>query len=78
MQTIWHGQFDHRYNVDVYRKSGYEGTLKVSDTHKDNEILLEKDVTLAYGAQFGPDYGDVQLWCEIATNFVDRMNKKVK
>jgi hypothetical protein len=39
-------------------------------------MLLEQDVGLLYGAQFGPDVEDVEKWQGICVAVVDRDSKQ--
>lgn len=65
---VFLSKFDHRYDVKVLRKGSYEGILQVWDN---GTLLMEKDVTLSYGAVFGPDVADVAEWEKLVANFVD-------
>ena len=68
---IWQSTLDNRYTVKVVRKDEYAGLLTVSDG---TTLLLEKLVTLSYGARFGQDMLDIDDWCEIARRCVDVKN----
>jgi len=65
---LWRGTLDEIYVASVVRTGPYEGLLSIS---KDGEALGSCPVTLAYGASFGPDAGNVHDWQEWATAFVD-------
>jgi hypothetical protein len=61
MQKIWQAQLDNRYDCEVTRINEAHGHLTVTDT-TNQKVLLSNEVTLAYGAQFGPDVDDVADW----------------
>jgi hypothetical protein len=44
-------------------------TIKNQDT-----VLLEREVSLAYGAMFGPDVADVAQWQEMAIEAADNQS----
>lgn len=56
---IWKAILDNRFNCQVERVDDYTGRLTVEDG---GTILLDKPVSLAYGAKFGPDVMDVRAW----------------
>lgn len=70
MQKIWQAQLDDRYDCLVTRINEAHGLLTVTDT-TDKKILLSNEVTLSYGAQFGPDMDDVADWEERCIQAVD-------
>lgn len=70
MEKIWEAQLDNRYDCTVERLDAYQGLLKVQDT-QENRTLLEEHVSLAYGAQFGPDIDDVRTWEDKCVEIVD-------
>lgn len=67
-QVVWKSELDGRYDVRVLRKSDYTGDLVVSDGA---EELHREEVTLSYGAIFGPDVADVAAWCDKACWVID-------
>lgn len=68
--VIWHATLDQHYRIEVVRRTHYTGTLSVTD-QRNGTILSEQDVTLSYGAVFGPDVDDVYDWQERALRVVD-------
>ncbi|MDA2936013.1 hypothetical protein MYX06_02245 [Patescibacteria group bacterium AH-259-L05] len=68
---IWRAKFDDRYLAEVHRTGNYIGTLYVFDHNKNDKEIASWDVSLAYGAQFGPDAADVYEWQEEVTDFID-------
>ena len=67
---IWENTLDERYMCSVTRNSQYSGQLKIFDT-KLNKVLCDEEVRLSYGAAFGPDVADVNLWEERIIEIVD-------
>ena len=61
IDIVWEATLDDRYDCKVIRTGEYTGTLTVTDT-ADNTQLLSEDVGLSYQARFGPDISDVALW----------------
>lgn len=70
MQVIWQATLDDRYDCRVERINEAHGRLQVLDT-TDQRMLLLKEVTLAYGAAFGPDVDDVADWEQWCVEAVD-------
>lgn len=67
---------DNRYQVEVQKvgegsETGRSGTLAVFDHEQDNKLLFREEVSLAYGAQFGPDAADVDAWESRVLKFID-------
>jgi len=75
MENIWHAELDGKYRCSVTRINKRGGTLRVEDTES-GKMLLEQDVGLLYGAQFGPDVEDVEKWQSICVAVVDRDSKQ--
>lgn len=70
--TIWQSPDDKgRYQVEVRRVSASEGTLVLL---RDGQVLRQQQVSLAYGAMFGPDVADVMEWNRIATQWSDELD----
>ena len=57
------------YTLKVVRKGDRTGHLTI--TFK-GDILHQEDVSLSYGAVFGPDVMDIGAWGHIACEFVDK------
>jgi hypothetical protein len=64
-QTVDDGAF----TAEVTRVDDDYGTLRVSVTG--GEQLLERPVSLAYGAPFGPDVDDVADWQDWTLEVID-------
>jgi hypothetical protein len=76
MEYIWEAELDGKYKCTVTRMNKRGGTLRVEDTES-GKILLEQDVGLTYGAQFGPDIEDVEKWQSVCVAVVDRYTKNI-
>jgi hypothetical protein len=62
IDMLWDQTLDEgTYRGRVERVSGYRGRLIVTRV-ADEEVLLDEEVGLAYGAKFGPDMDDVMDW----------------
>lgn len=65
---------DHTWRADVVRsEQDHEGILTVTRVADDTEILRET-VDLSFNARFGPDVDDVNMWCAMAIEAVDKHN----
>lgn len=69
-EVIWESNLDNRYDCKVTRNLEYTGQLKVLDTET-NQVLLDEEVRLSYGASFGPDVADVADWRDKIIAVVD-------
>ena len=67
---VWESKLDTIYNCQVTRTDEYKGILKLTNTEND-WVLVEQEVSLSYGAKFGPDIDDVAQWQEICIQAVD-------
>lgn len=67
MHLVWGGVLDDVYLCEVYDKDG-QGILMVK---KDDVVLHSVDVTLSYGAIFGPDIGDIYEWQDLCLKYID-------
>lgn len=71
--VVWWSRLDGRYQVEVTRHpdTTSHGILAIYD-HADNAIEIHAEqVSLAYGAVFGPDTGDVDAWMARAMRVAD-------
>ena len=71
MDYIWEYTLDNRYTCSVVRINKRGGNLRIVENSTGRE-LLNQDVGLLYGAQFGPDIEDVNKWQSICTAVVNR------
>ena len=71
MEYIWEAELDGKYKCTVTRINKRGGNLRIVETVTERE-LLNQDVGLMYGAQFGPDVEDVAKWQDICVAVVDR------
>jgi hypothetical protein len=74
MNYIWKAELDGKYKCSVTRINKRGGNLRVVESATERE-LLNQDVGLLYGAQFGPDIEDVEKWQSICTAVVDKDKK---
>lgn len=86
--VVWWSRIDKRYPVEVHRLDteiadalgiqqegfdpNYQGVLCVFDQQDDDKLIYFEKVSLAYGAVFGPDAGDVATWQEKVVDFIDK------
>lgn len=66
--NIWETKLDNKFDIRVERVDEYKGTLIIADG---NTKIAEGLVSLAYGAPFGPDIGDIADWQNWSANFID-------
>ena len=71
VDIIWENTLDNRYICSVIRINKRGGNLRIVENSTGRE-LLNQDVGLLYGAQFGPDIEDVNKWQSICTAVVNR------
>ena len=73
---VWVVRPQGRYQAEVQRISRSRATLCLFD-HQDNDKLLKTwRVSLAFGAEFGPDQDDVQRWDKMIGEFIDNEPSK--
>lgn len=70
MQIIWEAELDKVYHCEVVRLEERKGQLTVKNVET-NKVLLDQEVSLSYGAMFGPDVDDVAHWQDLCVNAVD-------
>jgi O-acetyl-ADP-ribose deacetylase (regulator of RNase III) len=73
--NIWEAELDGEYKCTVTRINKRGGNLRVVENTTGRE-LLNQDVGLLYGAQFGPDVEDVAKWQDICVAVVERDKMK--
>ena len=66
---IWESKLDEMFDCKVERIDERRGKLTVIDQF--DQILLNEEVGLSYGAMFGPDVADVALWEEMVIKVID-------
>lgn len=73
LPSTWQSDLDGHYDVRVLRtEKTHVGTLRITDT-RDGTVLLEETVSVSYGAVFGPDIADIELWQQRAITVVDAL-----
>lgn len=71
--NVWQNRLDDKYDVFVESKDdGYKGDLVLKEGEKE---LLREQVTISFGARFGPDIADVAIWEDRCCEFIDNLNK---
>lgn len=70
---VWEARLNKKYHCTVTRIAERKGQLKIVD-EENQEVLLNKEVGLSYGAIFGPDIDDVMDWEQTCIETVDRCN----
>jgi hypothetical protein len=72
VDIVWENTVDQgKFSCQVVRTGDYKGQLQVKVTETD-EVLLDEEVGLAYGAPFGPDIDDVNYWRGRSLQFIDK------
>jgi hypothetical protein len=66
---IWESKLDEVFDCKVERIDERRGKLTVIDQF--DQILLNEEVGLSYGAMFGPDVADVAFWEEMVIKVID-------
>jgi hypothetical protein len=69
--VVWEAKLDEVYDCKVTRIDEYKGRLTVTDLF--DKVLLDEEVTLTYGASFGPDISDVALWEDKSVEVIDKL-----
>lgn len=72
VDIIWYSTLDgEQFSAEVTRLREYAGRLTVKHIESD-ETLLDVEVSLSYGAIFGPDVSDVGEWADKTIEVVDK------
>lgn len=72
-KLVWWTRLDGRYQIEVQRLSDRNANLFIFDHEDGDKLLLCEKVSLAYGAEFGPDISDVGWWEERCLMFIDNL-----
>lgn len=68
VEVVWSSKLDKRWDCRVLRTGFYTGTLQIFD----GDVLFHEEPTaLSYGAQFGPDQGDIAEWQDRCVQLID-------
>ncbi len=72
MNRVWESKLDNKYDVFVENTegNGYKGFLVIKEGEKE---LLREQTSISFGARFGADFADIQMWEERACQFVDSL-----
>lgn len=74
--TIWTNTLDAgAWHAEVIGTEPGHGLLRVLDAN--GVVVHSENVSLAYGAIFGPDVDDVETWKNRVTEVVDNPDKRV-
>ena len=73
--VIWTAHLDERYQVEVQRTGKCTAVLALFDHESGDKNIFEKEVGLSYGALFGPDVADVELWQQMTVDYLDNRAK---
>jgi hypothetical protein len=68
--VIWESTLDNQFECKVLREEARVGVLIITD-NTTGEDIFTRPVSLSYGAQFGPDIDDVQLWQHLCVEAID-------
>jgi len=68
---VWSAELDYTWDIKVYRtENTYKGTLIMK--HKEtNQIVINEEVALSYGAMFGADVSDAAKWKHMCLEAAD-------
>lgn len=69
--TVWQATLDAMWNCRVDRQEERRGKLIVSRIDDPTTVILDEEVSLLYGAQFGSDVEDLARWQEKCIAVVD-------
>lgn len=71
--VIWSGLLDNKWECKVKWIGGDSDKAKL--TCSDGEqTIVDMEVSVAYGAIWGPDVGDVRVWQDKCVEAVDKIN----
>lgn len=70
--VIWTANLDEIWHCEVIRVNAHLGQLRVTRNNSPVPIL-DQQVGLSYGAQFGPDMDDVACWQDMCVEAVDEV-----
>jgi hypothetical protein len=71
-ELVWWTRLDDRYQVEVQRLyEANRGRLCIFDREQDMALIHNEEVTLMYGAVFGPDVDDVNTWQQRVLQVID-------
>ncbi len=73
-RLVWWSRLDSKYQIEVQRTEDGKGATLVVFDHTDNDkVVFSEPTSLSYGAIFGPDVSDVEIWKERSCNVVDNL-----
>lgn len=74
LDIIWQSSDDKRIYYVVCRRVTDRSAMLELIRLKDREVVRSESVSLAYGARFGPDFGDIRTWNRMATQWSDELD----
>jgi hypothetical protein len=73
---VWASVCDCRFGIEIQRtEDPYAGVLCIFDLDNGEALLHSENVTVAFGAPFGPDAADVASWQDKGVEFIDNFLK---
>jgi hypothetical protein len=75
-QLLWWARLDRRYRVEALRAGPTSARLRVVDREAGDRTLLDEEVELIAGAEYGPDVADVAAWQARVIELVDGAKQK--
>lgn len=73
--VVWSAEADHAWKIEVTRLSARAARFTVTNIETGEEIAND-GVSLMYGALFGPDVTDVEMWGVMAIEAIDHYYKQ--
>ena len=70
--VVWAGILDRRYKLEVISPP-VPAVYTTYDSCNNDEVIYSEETTLSYGAIFGPDWADVDMWQRRACEEVDKL-----
>jgi hypothetical protein len=71
---VWRATVDEgTWEVSIVRTGAYSGDLRIVRI-AGGQLIHSEPVDLSYGAVFGPDGFDVQMWQDLAITAIDHYN----
>ena len=73
--TVWAAVLDKRYGLEVVRNEHdtHSGTFTIFDIKKGGLVIYQEQISLSFGAIWGPDVFDIVKWEDIGCNVVDAL-----
>lgn len=72
IDVIWSQTLDDIYLCEVKRTTQYWAKLSITEIST-SEVKHAEDVYVLYGAMFGPDIADVEMWQDLCVSVIDEL-----